>query len=116
MADRYSYIPLLGIFVMVVWSAADWADSRQINLQMRATVAVLILGVLSFLTWRQIGYWRSEYDLWSHDLEVAPDNPLAISNLGDALNKMGRPKKQYRFSKNPRNLFRGIPSGMETSL
>ena len=44
MADRYSYIPLLGIFVMVVWSAADWADSRQINLQMRATVAVLILG------------------------------------------------------------------------
>jgi tetratricopeptide (TPR) repeat protein len=51
---------------------------------------VIILGALSFLTWRQIGYWRSEYDLWAHDLEVAPDNPLAVSNLGDALNKMGR--------------------------
>jgi protein O-mannosyl-transferase len=90
MADRYAYIPLLGVFVMVVWGAADWADRKQINLQMRAAAAVIILGLLSFLTWRQIGYWRSEYDLWSHELQVAPDNPLAISNLGDALNKMGR--------------------------
>jgi hypothetical protein len=90
MADRYAYIPLLGIFVMVVWSAADWAERKQINLQLRVATAVLILAVLSFQTWRQIRYWRSEYDLWSHELEVAPDNPLAISNLGDALNKMGR--------------------------
>jgi len=90
MADRYAYIPLLGIFVIVVWSADDWAEHRQIDLQVRAVTAVIILGALSFLTWRQIGYWRSEYALWAHDLEVAPDNPLAISNLGDALNKMGR--------------------------
>ena len=90
MADRYAYIPLLGIFVMVVWSTADWAEHRQINLQVRAVTAVIILGAVSFLTWRQIGYWRSEYDLWAHDLDVSPDNPLAISNLGDALNKMGR--------------------------
>ena len=93
MADRYAYIPLLGIFVMLVWSAADWADRKQINPQSRVATAVLILGVLSFLTWRQVRYWRSEYDLWAHDLEVAPDNPLAISNLGDALNKMGRPEE-----------------------
>jgi tetratricopeptide (TPR) repeat protein len=93
MADRYAYIPLLGIFVMLVWGAADWADRKHINFQLRTATAVIILGALSFLTWRQIGYWRSEYDLWSHDLEVAPDNPLAISNLGDALNKMGRPEE-----------------------
>lgn len=90
MADRYAYIPLLGIFIMIVWSAADWADRKQINFQTRVATATLILGILSFLTWHQIRYWQSEYDLWSHDLEVAPDNPLAISNLGDALNKMGR--------------------------
>ena len=46
--------------------------------------------MLSLLTLRQVGYWHSEYDLWSHDLEVAPNSPLAVSNLGDALNKMGR--------------------------
>jgi len=90
MADRYAYIPVLGIFVMVIWAAADWAGRVHINLQFGAATAVVILAVFSFLTWRQISYWRSGYDLWSHDLEVAPDNPLAISNLGDALNKMGR--------------------------
>jgi protein O-mannosyl-transferase len=90
MADRYAYIPVLGIFVMVIWGAADWADRANINLQFRAATAVLVLAAFSFLTWRQIGYWRSEYDLWSHDLEVAPDNSLAISNLGDAYTKMGR--------------------------
>ncbi len=97
MADRYAYIPLLGIFVMVVWSAADWADRKQISLQIRTSAAILILGVLSVLTWRQIGYWRSEYDLWSHDLQVAPGNALAISDLGDALNKMGRSQDAVPF-------------------
>jgi hypothetical protein len=89
-ADRYAYIPLIGIFVMVVWSAADWADSEKIGIPWRMATATIILAVLSLLTLRQVGYWHSEYDLWSHDLEVAPDSPLAISNLGDALNKMGR--------------------------
>lgn len=90
MADRYAYIPVLGIFVIVVWGAADWADRVSISLQFRSAVAMIVLAVLSFVTWRQIGYWRSEYDLWSHDLEVTPDNSLAISNLGDAYTKMGR--------------------------
>jgi Flp pilus assembly protein TadD len=89
MADRYAYIPVLGIFVIVIWGAADWADRAHVNFQFRAATAVLILAAFSFLTWRQIGYWRSEYDLWSRDLEVAPDNSLAISNLGDAYTKMG---------------------------
>ena len=89
-ADRYAYIPLIGIFVMVVWSAADWADDKKIALAWRIATATVILVVLSLLTLRQVGYWRSEYDLWSHALAVAPDSPLAISNLGDALNKMGR--------------------------
>ena len=93
MADRYAYIPVLGIFVMLIWGAADWADRAHVNFQFRAATAVLVLAAFSFLTWRQIGYWRSEYDLWSHDLEVAPDNSLAISNLGDAYTKMGRDKE-----------------------
>jgi protein O-mannosyl-transferase len=89
-ADRYAYIPMIGIFVMVVWGAADWADNKKIGLQWRMATSTIILAALSFLTLRQVGYWRSEYDLWSHDLEVAPDNAMGISNLGDALNKMGR--------------------------
>jgi tetratricopeptide (TPR) repeat protein len=96
-ADRYAYIPLLGIFVMVVWGAADWADSKQIGFRWRVATATIILAVLSLLTAHQISYWRSEYDLWAHDLEVVPGSALAISNLGDALNKMGRAEEALPF-------------------
>ena len=96
-ADRYAYIPLIGIFVMVVWSAADWADNKQIALRWRVATATIILAALSLVTVRQIRYWRSEYDLWGHDLEVAPDNALGVSNFGDALNKMGRAQEALPF-------------------
>ena len=96
-ADRYAYIPLIGIFVMVVWSAADWADNKQIGFPWRVATATIILAALSLITVRQIRYWRSEYDLWGHDLEVAPDNALGVSNFGDALNKMGRAQEALPF-------------------
>jgi tetratricopeptide (TPR) repeat protein len=96
-ADRYAYIPLIGMFVMAVWGAADWADSKRIGFRWRVVTAAIILAVLSFVTARQISYWRSEYDLWAHDLEVVPGSALAISNLGDALNKMGRAEEALPF-------------------
>ena len=108
-ADRYAYIPLIGIFVIVVWSAADWADSKQIGLRWRMATATIILAALSFLTARQISYWRSEHDLWAHDLEVAPDNPLGISNFGDALNKMGRAEEALPFLEKSAKLLPADP-------
>jgi hypothetical protein len=108
-ADRYAYIPLIGIFVIVVWSASDWADSRQIGLRWRMATATIILAALSFLTARQISYWRSEHDLWAHDLAVAPDNPLGVSNFGDALNKMGRAEEALPFLEKSAKLLPADP-------
>jgi protein O-mannosyl-transferase len=96
-ADRYAYVPLIGIFVMLVWSAADWANSKKINFQYRAAMALTILSLLSFLTWRQVGYWRSDYDLWPHTLEASPENPLAEKNFGDALLAAGRADEALPF-------------------
>ncbi len=90
MADRYAYIPLIGIFLMLVWGAADWADSAHVSFRWRTAAAVGILAILSFLTWRQIRYWRSDYDLWSHALQVTPDNAIAQENLSKALAVLGR--------------------------
>ncbi|HXM59411.1 MAG TPA: tetratricopeptide repeat protein [Terriglobales bacterium] len=93
MADRYTYIPMLGIFVMLVWQAADWADDRGVALRFRVAVTLPILAVLAVLTWRQIGYWRSNYDLWSHTLEVTKTNFLAEANLAHALLVLDRPEE-----------------------
>jgi tetratricopeptide (TPR) repeat protein len=92
MADRYAYIPLIGVFVMVVWGVADWADSRRINFTRRAAVTVALLAFFSFFTWKQIGYWKSSYDVWLHTLEVTQRNAIAEGNLGDALHSTGQPE------------------------
>jgi tetratricopeptide (TPR) repeat protein len=90
MADRYAYVTLLGIFVMVVWGVADLAGARAINLRWRAAFASAILAALSFLTWRQIGYWRSDYDLWAHTLQATKENAIAEEKLSIALAVLGR--------------------------
>jgi protein O-mannosyl-transferase len=95
MADRYAYIPLIGIFVMIVWGAADLADSRQIGLSARMIPAACVLLALSFATNRQLGYWSSNYDLWKHALAVTDRNFIAQNNLGGALLLLGRPDEAY---------------------
>ena len=90
MADRYAYIPLIGIFVMAVWGIADWADRIHIHAGWRVAAAVVILAFFSFLTLRQIGYWKSDYALWSHAIQVSPQSPIAEENLSKALAVLGR--------------------------
>jgi hypothetical protein len=90
MADRYAYIPLIGIFVILVWGAADIADGVHLGVPWRVTAVAIILASLSFLTWRQIRYWRSDYDLWSHTVQVTGDNLIAEEFLSTALVVQGR--------------------------
>lgn len=118
MADRYAYIPLIGIFLMFVWGVADWADSAQVSFRWRAAAATAILAILSFLTWRQIRYWRSDYDLWSHALQVTPDNAIAEENLSKALAVLGRadealPGLEKAAQFNPNDPTRHVNLGSE---
>jgi protein O-mannosyl-transferase len=84
MADRYAYIPLIGVFVMIAWSLADWAQARRVGTVWLAVPALCALAVLAGVTIRQISFWDSDYDLWSHTLEGA-ENPLTLNALGMAL-------------------------------
>ena len=90
MADRYAYIPLIGIFVMLVWGVDDWLDSRKISLPARAAAAAIILIALSILTWRQVGYWRDSDTLWSHALAMTENNLFAEESIGKSLVRAGR--------------------------
>jgi tetratricopeptide (TPR) repeat protein len=90
MADRYAYLPMIGIFVMVVWGIADWADRAQLRPALRITLAGAVLAVLAFLTQRQLAYWETNDGIWAHTLDVTTNNINAENNLADALWSDGR--------------------------
>jgi hypothetical protein len=93
MADRYAYVPLVGIFVALVWSAAEWAKQARWR-QWAATVgAAAVLIALSASTWREEAYWHDSVALFTRALEVTQNNYLAHDNLSNAFIAAGRPKE-----------------------
>jgi tetratricopeptide (TPR) repeat protein len=92
MADRYIYLPAIGFFLMLVWSASDWAEERALRFGTVAAVTATVLALLFVLSFRQIGFWRSNYDLWAHTLDVTQDNYIADDKMGDLLMRQGRPE------------------------
>jgi Tfp pilus assembly protein PilF len=84
MADRYAYIPLIGIFVMIAFGIADWAEQKRVGLWLIVPAAVVLV-LLAVATHRQINFWQSNYTLWSHALAVTENNFIAEDNLGGAL-------------------------------
>ena len=88
MADRYAYIPLIGIFIMIGWGMADLAEAKHVRAVWCAIAALCVLTALGSVTYRQIGYWESDYDLYSHTLAVAETsfahNAVAMALLNPA--------------------------------
>jgi tetratricopeptide (TPR) repeat protein len=94
MADRYAYVPLIGVFVMIAFGAADWSEQR--NLGFWPTIpAATILIALALITHRQIGYWQSNENLWTHTLAVTENNFVAEDNLAGALSLEGKVEEAY---------------------
>jgi len=89
MADRYAYIPFIGLFLMITWLAADWAQARQISARWLAIPAVCSLLALGTLTYRQVGYWHDTSSFWLRTLALTQDNYVAQNNLGQFLLNQG---------------------------
>jgi protein O-mannosyl-transferase len=89
MADRYSYISLVGIFVIIVWGLTDLIGRTR--LARAALLAALIVVLVSFagLSWIQVGTWKDSETLFSHAIAVTKDNHMAHNNLGVALYERG---------------------------
>src|SRR5450631_2474821 len=90
LADRYTYIPLIGLFIMIVWGGAEVAGTRRKVLQAMVGVVVIVIAILSALTVTQIRYWKSSYDLYAHALAVVDRNWLAHNNMGILLSQHNR--------------------------
>ncbi|MFZ0479345.1 MAG: tetratricopeptide repeat protein [Terriglobales bacterium] len=99
MADRYAYIPFLGLFLMLTWLIADWAQARQVRATWLAIPAVATLLVFSVLTYRQIGYWHDTPSFWTHTIERTKNNFMAHDLLADYLSKQGQPDEAAAHSR-----------------
>ncbi len=82
MADRYAYVPLIGIFIILVWSAGEMALRWQRLKFVMSTVAVLVLCACALRTRDQLRYWQNGEVLSRRALAVTKDNELAYNNLG----------------------------------
>ena len=90
MADRYAYLPFIGLFIMICWAAADWVQRQHIAMRWLVGVIIDVIGHQAVPTHRQINYWSDNLTLWSHTLQVTSDNFIAENSLGVALEREGR--------------------------
>lgn len=90
MADRYAYIPLLGIFVVVCWGVAELAGRLHVSGMVQAVVATVVLALLAVGLHRQVGFWGDNLTLWAHTLEITQGNYTAEDNFAAALIAEGR--------------------------
>ncbi len=81
-ADRYTYLPLIGIFIMVAWGMADLAAHWRVPKRALAAISGIVLVSLGICANIQAGYWRDSQTLFGHALAVGQESGIAYNNLG----------------------------------
>jgi tetratricopeptide (TPR) repeat protein len=90
MADRYHYLPSIGLAIMIAWGIPSLIKSEQIRKKILFPSGIAVLAILVVLTWQQCGYWKNSVILFNHALLVTQDNYLAHNNLGSFLDVEGK--------------------------
>ena len=90
MADRYTYIPLIGIFLMLVWLIFDLAGTRPVRKLVFSSIATIVMLVLITLSTQQVGYWKNSFSLFKHALDTTSESATAHINYGIELIKRAR--------------------------
>jgi len=90
MADRYTYVPLTGLFIIAAWGLPELLAGWRYRKAALCISAATVLFVLSICTYHQLRYWRNNITLFEHTLAVTEDNSKIQNNLGNVLASMGR--------------------------
>src|ERR1041384_1138459 len=90
MADRYSYIPLIGLFMVIAWGVSGLASRARVPGRTIGGVAAGLVVACAFLTREQVGYWKNTITLFDHAISVTPNNYVAHSSLAVGLAEAGR--------------------------
>jgi protein O-mannosyl-transferase len=109
-ADRYTYIPYVGLFLMIVWGMNEvlLKTPHKILIFAKTALAFVCLAML-LKTWNQVGYWKDGVTLLTHTIAVTRNNEIAHYNLGNLMQQSGRSEEaieQYikSLSINPNKL------------
>jgi tetratricopeptide (TPR) repeat protein len=81
-ADRYTYLPHIGLFLLIAWTAADLSTAWRLRREYLWLVATTIIAVLSYGAVVQTSFWKNSEELWNHTLAVTSNNDFAHNNLG----------------------------------
>jgi Flp pilus assembly protein TadD len=89
-ADRFTYIPLIGLFIVIAWGASDLAARWPRRPAVLKTAAFVVVTACAVTARAQVGYWRDSLTFWQHTVDVTTDNARAHGNLGLVLADLGR--------------------------
>jgi tetratricopeptide (TPR) repeat protein len=95
-ADRYTYLPLIGLFIMVAWGISEFSKNWRSRKEVLFAASTVIFVCLGIVTWRQIGHWQNSITLFDHALNVTENNSIAYNNRGHAFNQRGKDKQAIR--------------------
>ena len=89
-ADRYTYLPHIGLYLLATWSAAELPHGYRHRRKILTATALVVIAALTMSAHVQASYWHDSERLWRHVLDTAPNNYVAHTNLGLALNQDGQ--------------------------
>jgi len=97
MADRYTYVPLIGLFIIVAWGGRDlFIKKYHLNKKLSVGLFCTLLAALMVCSFLQVSHWRNSISLFSHAIEVTDNNWLAYNNIGTALSRIGKIKEAMK--------------------
>ncbi|MGA2094429.1 MAG: tetratricopeptide repeat protein, partial [Sedimentisphaerales bacterium] len=98
-ADRYTYIPYIGLFIMLAWGLPELLSKLPQRKIVLALSMVIVLTPLGICTYQQVSYWYNSFTLFSHAIEVTKNNYIAYFSLGCAYGELGRGKDEIEAYK-----------------
>ena len=90
MADRYTYVPLIGLFIALTWGVTEGLKRAGVRPWVPAAVGAVVLAGCLVGTWQQVGYWHDSMTLWARTLEMDPRNYTAYTDMGSDLYSKGK--------------------------
>jgi len=90
MADRYTYMPVIGIFIIIAWGFPSLFAKLRCKKWVPATASIAVLSILMTATWLQVQYWDNSISLYRHTLDVTNNNQIIHDNLGVELARQGK--------------------------